>query len=135
MQRKTLTTLNQLRKGDVFVFLKKDQPWRVTGRTDNNRQVTINQFINGNPIYKYDEMKSGSMQIIFMRHTIPLPGEECYVEDLQPGDVLHKTDDIINEYEVKERGDIWSTLRCLQSDKAEMAGKHLTVVFIKHRGQ
>lgn len=133
MQRKTLTTLKELRIGDSFVFVKKDQPWRVMARADKSGKVAINQVINYNPVHKYDELRKGNSQVIFLRHTIPVPGEECFIEDLVPGDVFHKTDDIIHEYVVVKRGENFWDVRRMDCAAPEKAGKLAAVVFVRHK--
>lgn len=134
MQRKTLTTLNQLRIGDSFVFLKKDEAWRVTAREDKSGKVAFNKFLeDGRQVLQYDELRKGKTPVVFLRHTIPLPGEECFILDLVPGDVFHKTDDVVHEYVVVESGHHFWKVRRLDMAATEFAGKIATVVFVRHK--
>lgn len=97
MKRNTLTSINQLRFGDRFRNPKNVDVWEVVTVTD--KVVTVNQpGLGGVFMHLHHEMRKGTTEVIFLRHTKPLPGEECLVQDLQVGDVFHKTDDIITEY-------------------------------------
>lgn len=97
MQHKTQTTLGLLREGDRFYFPKDiNEVWQVTSKTP--RAVALNQFINDQKIYKYDELKKASTPVVFLRHTIPAQGEQWSIEQLRRGDVFHLEGDILTEY-------------------------------------
>jgi hypothetical protein len=99
MQRNTITTLGELRTGDRFCFVMKDEVWQVTGFT--RTQVTINKFTShGTQIFKHDEMKLKKTAVRFLRHTMPLAGEDCFIEDLNVGDVFCFNESIVDEYQV-----------------------------------
>lgn len=99
MQRNTITTLAQLRKGDRFTFTGKEEVWQKTGCYGSN--VTYNKFTDGGiAILKYDEKKADKTSCRFVRHTVPLPGEDCLVQDLKQGDVFFMNDNIVVEYQV-----------------------------------
>jgi hypothetical protein len=101
MERNTITTLGQLRTGDRFTFVKKDEVWQVTGSTTT--YVTINKFTSdGKKMIKFDEQRKRTMHVRFLRHTMPQPGEKCLIQELNLGDVFTTVDNIINEYFVRE---------------------------------
>lgn len=135
MQQKTMTTLNQLRIGDSFVFPRRTDVWRVMARADKKGRVAINQIVNGRAIFAYDELKKGSKEVMFLRHTIPVPGEECFIEDLKEGDRFHMTDDIIHEWEIVQVGPTpqFVTIRRTDQPAPGKAGVLAKVVFISHK--
>lgn len=99
MQRNTITTLAQLRDGDRFTFVGKEEVWQKTGAYGT--QITFNKFTDsGNQVFKYDEKKLGKTGCRFVRHTVPMPGEDCFVQELKEGDVFYMNDNIVVEYMV-----------------------------------
>lgn len=86
MQRNTITTLGELRVGDRFSFVKKNEVWQVTAIKKNT--TCFNKFDGKARLLKFDEEKRSTVQVFFLRHTIPVPGEECMIEDLKPGDIF-----------------------------------------------
>jgi len=102
MQRNTITELGKLHEGDRFTYLKRVDPWEVIDT--KGTKVAVNQInaATGQRIHKYDDFKSPTIQVRFLRHTKPLPQEECNVGDLQPGDVFFEESNIILEWLVVE---------------------------------
>lgn len=98
MQRKTSTTLGELREGDRFAFLK--YVWQVMSKTGSF--VNINQVsASGVVIHKFDHMKRSKLPVIFLRHTKPEPGDDCLVSDLKEGDLfVHLKDFTLFDWEV-----------------------------------
>ena len=138
MQPKTQTTLNQLRIGDSYVYPKRQDPWRVMARADKNGRVAVNQISvsDRKPIFKHDELKKGSTTVIFLRHTVPVPGEAILIESLAVGDIFHTPDDIIHEWEVtrtKHPGSWMVGIRRLDQAAGSYTNGLSTVVFIKHK--
>lgn len=133
MQPKTLTTINQLRIGDSFVFPKRVDPWRVTARADKNGRVAVNQWNAGTEkfIHKFDELIKGSKQVIFLRHTVPVPGEECLVDDLQPGDIFFRPDDVVHEYVLVKHGHQFSDVRRVDEAACIKAGRGAKIIFVR----
>jgi hypothetical protein len=134
MQRFTQTTLGQLRDGDRFSFLRKrNEVWQVTGSTKNN--VFINRFLhNGKQVLQYDETKRASTPVVFMRHTKPMPGEDCQLCDLQNGDVFYFLNDVINELLVLRKDA--ESIVVATADSPQHEGKHSmneTVIFVRHK--
>jgi len=117
MNRNTLTTLGALRVGDRFHYLKRVDVWQVTSQTRTHTSVNL-PGLNGF-VHKFDELKKASTQVVFLRHTIPQPGEQCLLRDLNPGDVFHLKDDIISEYMLNEKADF----------------KHISISGLKHGPQ
>lgn len=103
MQRNTVTTLGELRIGDRFHFLKRVDVWEITGKTRSHNSINL-PGLNGVFINKYDDLKKSSTPVVFMRHTIPEPGEECIFSDLKYGDIFHLPDNVINEYIITKGG-------------------------------
>jgi hypothetical protein len=134
MERKTLTTLGELRIDDRFVYPKRGDAWTVTARADRIGRVAINQKRDdGSLVLKYDELKKASTQVIFLRHGSPLEGEECFICDLNTGDTFFKLDDVVHEYEMKEKGHHFSKVRRLDEAAHIMAGNMATVVLVKRK--
>jgi hypothetical protein len=133
MQSKTLTTLGSMRLGDSFVFQKRTDVWRVISRSVNGKWTFINQVMNVKQIYKHDEQKRSSVVVMFLRHTIPVPGEEAFLEDLQPGDVFHQLEDVIHEWELVAKGHDFYDVRRLDEAAPAKAGRLAKVVFVRHK--
>ena len=135
MNPKTTTTLAQLRLGDSFVFPKRQDPWRVMARADKSGRVAINQISTADrkPLWKHDELKRGKTEVLFLRHTIPVPGEECLVDDLSEGDLFHMPDEIIHEYQLVKHGHLFSDVRRTDQAYCVKGGRMAKVVFIKHK--
>lgn len=140
MQSKTITTLDQLRIGDSFVYLKRQDPWRVTARADKNGKVAVNQFNcqSGvdpkNQLYRHDNLVKGSRQVMFLRHTIPVPGEECLICDLEPGDVFQIPGDTVHDYEIVHQSEAgFATIRRLDQAAPAKAGIHAKAIFIRKK--
>jgi hypothetical protein len=100
MQKKTITSLGELRTGDRFTYsVKRLDVWQVMEKKGNH--IEVNQMLPGGlPRLKYNEKKNSKTSVVFLRHTDPLPGEECFIEDLKIGDVFFRPNDIITEYEM-----------------------------------
>lgn len=133
MQRKTTTTLNELRIGDRFVYPGGNVSYQVTAKADKTGKVAINQFANGKQVNRYDTLKRKTTTVLFLRHSIPLPQEECFIEDLQAGDIFCKPADIVHEYEIVNRGHEFYAVRRLDCASIEMAGRLATVIFIRKK--
>lgn len=133
MNPKTPTTLGQLRIGDSFVYPKRVDPWRVTARADKNGKVAVNQWNAGTEkwIHKFDELKKQSTAVLFLRHTIPVPGEECMIDDLNPGDVFYRPDDVVHEYVMVKRGIQFSDVRRIDEAACIKAGVAAKVIFVR----
>src|ERR1044072_9426082 len=101
MQYKTLTTVGSLRIGDIFHLPRKSVKFQVmdTGIT----WASVNNPDGcGGTLNKYDQPMMNTKQVIFLRHTRPLQGESCLFGDLQPGDIFHAPDNVINEYVIND---------------------------------
>lgn len=133
MERKTLTTLGKLRIGDRFVFTSanQDKVYQVTS-TPGGSKVYYNVVIGGVPQQKYDDSKSKLAPVLFLRHTLPEPGDQCFIEDLQEGDVYTKADNAVLEYTVLESGRAYYKVRPVYLREGfEYAGRLATVVFVR----
>ena len=133
MQRLTQTTAGELRIGDRFVKTGKDQTvWQVL--SIGTKSAVINQVTEqGHKLLKFDELLKVSTRVKFLRHTIVLPQEECFIQDLKPGDVFCKRDDLVNEYVIEEPGQQFYKVRLTSEATCEYAGKLASVIFIRHK--
>jgi hypothetical protein len=102
MNRNTVTTLGELREGDRFTHLKKKEAWEVMKQVGRITYVNLPGLVPGSFMYRNDTPLKNSTQVVFLRHTRPVAGDDVPVEQLKPGDVFHKQDDIITEYEVMQ---------------------------------
>jgi hypothetical protein len=140
MEFKTQTTLNQLRIGDSFTYIgmfgqKRTDPWRVMARADKSGKVAVNQVVEGKTVYKYDELKKGTTKVLFLRHTIPLPGEVCLLDDLQPGDQFKMPGDEFDTWVVEKRGHLFFDVRRTTEAACSKGGRAAKVIFVKHKAQ
>jgi hypothetical protein len=134
MQRKTHTTLDNLRIGDRFTYgSNKTDVWEVVQRFGNNTEVNQREA-HGKWKMKFNIIKRSSTQVYFLRHTKPLNGDECFIEDLQEGDVFWKPDNVMIEYVVIDKGHEFSKVRKMydkQCKEPEMAGRLASVFFVR----
>ncbi len=138
MISKTHTTLNQLRLGDSFIYLsrfgqRRTDPWRVMALQDKNGKVAVNQVIDGKTNYKFDELKKGLTKVMFLRHTIPLPNEECLLDDLKPGDEFKMPDNTFHTWLLVKHGHVFSDVRRTDEAFCVKGGRAAKVIFIKHK--
>jgi hypothetical protein len=98
MERKTMAAIEKLREGDRFTYgPKRLDVWQVMLK--NGKHIEVNQPLpNGKSALKFNEKVNPKKTVMFLRHTKPMPGEECFIEDIESGDIFYKQDDIITEY-------------------------------------
>ncbi len=133
MDFKTITRLDQLRIGDSFVYINRVDPWRVTARANKSGMVAVNQFNAGTRsfIHKYDELKRGTTAVMFLRHTQPVAGEQCLIDDLQEGSIFYRPEDLIHEYELVRLHYPFSDVRRLDHASPIKAGIFSKVIFLR----
>jgi hypothetical protein len=132
MEQKTKTTIGALRNGDRFQIKAKGEVWQIISRGSKYAVINIVSEA-GHKMYAQDQLKGNAVKVLFIRHTIPQPGESCFIQDLQPGDVFKKTDDNFFEYVVQETGHQFYKVRRTDMAAYEMAGKLATVIFISKK--
>jgi hypothetical protein len=90
MERNTQTMIGQLRKGDRFVYKRtRTDVWEVMTPLDSKGKVAVNQLTeSGHRVRKYDELVKGKKPVVFLRHTVPVSGEDIFLSDLKRGDVF-----------------------------------------------
>lgn len=132
MEQKTTAQLKELRIGDSFIIPKREDPWRVMAREDKRGKVAINQIINGKPVWPQDTLVKGTREVMFLRHTIPVSGEQCFIDDLTVGDVFTRADDI-HEWVLEKHGHAFSDVRRIDQSAPAKAGRLAIVTFIKHK--
>jgi hypothetical protein len=100
MLRNTATKFGELRQGDRFYFAgdKKKIVYQVTTERLVNKSSYNIVDAEGKALWPFDKQSAHDKPVIFLRHTIPAPGEECRLYDLQQGDVFFFPDDFITEY-------------------------------------
>lgn len=135
MQRKTQTTLGELRIGDRFVMPNGNIAFQVTARADKKGRVAYNLVVDGKIINRYDTLKNKATPVVFLRHTIPLPQEECFLEDLNEGDIFCMPDNVILEYVLVQKGKDFYTVRRLDQAAPIKGGRLATVLFIRKKGE
>lgn len=136
MNRKTITQLVELREGDRFVFKNRADVWEIMKKEGNH--IEVNQMLNGIPVYKYNFKKPGHASVMFLRHTKPLPGEACFIEDLNEGDVFCKPEDVVTEYEVVTKGHTFSKVKLVYDKECEspqMAGIVAEVILVRRKAE
>ena len=139
MEPKTHTTLSELRIGDSFVYEngypKRTEIWRVMQLADKRNRVAVNR-INADtrkPILRHDVIKKGSVRVVFIRHTVPVEGKECLLDDLEPGDCFCRNDpNDTNTYVLVRHGSLFSDLRRSDGLAPIKASRGATVIFISH---
>lgn len=138
MNKNETTTLSSLRIGDAFVFAnrfkKTSDVWRVTARQDKAGRVAVNQV---NPdtrqmVHKYDELKRASVRVVFLRHTVPVIGEECLLDDLVPGDRFKMPDDSVHTWILVRHGNQFSDVRRTDHVSCVKGGRAAKVIFVSH---
>lgn len=134
MQRKTLTTLGELRIDDRFVYPKRGDVWCVTAKADKNKRVAVNQKKDdGSFIFKYDELKASSTRVLFLRHGKPLEGEEAFICDLEVGDTFKMIGDDVHEFVLQKKGNQFAQVRRLDQAAHFMGGNMATVILLKRK--
>lgn len=91
MKRRTATQLSELHEGDRYIVKHKPGIYQLMKKEGKN--IEVNEIENDTPIHKYNIKGNAKQNVIFLRHTKPEPGEECFIEDLSPQDVFYKADD------------------------------------------
>jgi hypothetical protein len=131
MQRNIITELGKLHEGDRFAYLKRVDPWIVMDT--RGTKVAVNQLDpDGSRIHKYDDFKSPGIQVRFLRHTKPLPQEECIVNDLQPGDVFFENSNVVREWKVIKQDYPKILAACLTSqNEVELFPWNTWVTFVR----
>ena len=89
MERNTQTTLAELRVGDRFVFVGRVDKWQVTQQELKYSLINA-PGLGGKLIYSHDKKEKNTKVVVFLRHTMPLPGEKCLLEDLKNGDTFYE---------------------------------------------
>lgn len=124
--------LGTLRRGDAFLFsLSSSQVWRVVRTTSDT--VLVNQKMRSDMryVHKAHRLMPHRKQVYFMRHTIPTPGEECFVEDLKPGDMFTIPAQGSGErWRIVNKGYQFDEMKSINSGLKATCGRLTKVVFI-----
>lgn len=135
MLHRTKTTLGALRIGDSFVYIKGNVAWRVTARKDKKGKVAVNQFNGKKQINKYDTLKKADTTVIFLQHTVAVPGELIFLENLEVGDVFKRKEDAVHEYVIEKKGIDFYDCRRLDEAAPIKGGRISEVIFVRHKQQ
>lgn len=95
MRRNTPTKLGMLREGDRFYFMSDKKPViRVVIRHARNK-VWYNKIKSGTGenAWWFNRSRPIEKPVMFIRHTQLLPGDQCFMYELNDGDVFHKPGD------------------------------------------
>jgi hypothetical protein len=136
MNKRTITQLNQLREGDRFVYKNRVDVWEIMKMEGNH--IEVNQVLDGKPVFRFNTKKPGHVTVMFLRHTKPLPGEKCFIEDLNEGDVFLKSHDVIEEYEIVAKGNQFSKVKKVFDkgcEAPEMAGMVAEVILVRRKAE
>lgn len=136
MKRNSLATVGELQLGDRFYKKadKKKKIWELR-KVWLNQMECIDPGIAPGHQERHSKKFKNSTEVVFIRHTIPIPGEEIFIENLQVGDVFFRPEDVVNEYVVQEIGhDFYKVRKCSEAAPI-MAGRLSTVIFVRHKGQ
>lgn len=126
-------TLGELRIGDSFVFDRKAKEiWRVMRKDIGVVYVNQKMRTDMHPKHEEDESHWMDTLVFFIRHTIPLPGEKIYVEDLAPGDVI-ALPLITDHWEITEKGYDFDTIKSINSGQQGKIGRMTEVLFVRHK--
>ena len=103
MKRNEIAPLGNLRIGDRF-HIQGDKTKSVHEVVSHKckKPYVAYQYVSGQK-YLYHKKATAFTLVIFLRHTIPAPGEEWMLNDLQVGDVFYMFGDVITEYQVVSR--------------------------------
>lgn len=138
------TTIKQLRIGDAFIFELSETAdvFRLMEKKDYSESVRIQKYFRSDvaPIDK-EEYSFASTRVYFVRHTVPVPGEDIYIEDLAPGDKFQlyipntkpETGGSNVYCEIIEKGYEFDRFRRIDTGDVGRIGRLTKVIFISHR--
>jgi hypothetical protein len=97
MKPNTFTTFSALSIGDRFHFPtdRARVVYQVTGQLHYNQVME-----DGRKTMMYDKPAQKDKEVIFLRHTLPQPGQPCRLYDLKQGDIFFFPDNVVLEYEI-----------------------------------
>lgn len=132
MQRNTPTNIARLRKGDRFYFIsdKKKGIHEVTGFSKG--KVNYNKINGFKHQWFWDRTINENKEVIFLRHTIIQQGDQCFVQDLEIGDVFYMPGNIDAELEVLEKNDMEIKLKSLGTKNVLYTHPLSTGIFIRN---
>lgn len=139
-----LIKLGDLREGDSFIFQLNDDAeiYRVVGSKEYSCTVTVNKLMRSDmKSINEDEEAWADTMVYFIRHTIPVVGQDCFIEDLAPGDKFQLfVPDATSESggnlilcEIMEKGFDFDRFRRIDTGDVGRIGRLTKVVFIGHR--
>lgn len=136
MNRNTPTTLGALRIGDRFTYgARRTDVWQVMARADTNGKVAVNIVENGKTLQRHDDLKKKDTKVIFLRHTVIQPGEECFLEDLAEGDFFKINADDVFEHVLVKKGAQFFDVRRTDCAACIKGGRLATVIFTRKKEQ
>lgn len=131
MNRKTNTTIGLLRVGDRFCFLSDFRSGKVYEVTSRSTAFTwYNKVENEKKKWLFDKKATLGKEVIFLRHTVLLPGDECFLQDLSKGDKFCNKEGI--EGWILEKTPT-NVKVMLANQKKPMYGHHLATVILVHK--
>lgn len=88
MKRNTTTTIGALRQGDRFYFLSDTKKEVHQVISFSKLKTNYNQIINDKKAFTFDRDALNTKPVMFLRHTLLQQDDECYLQDLAPGDTF-----------------------------------------------
>lgn len=102
MKQKTQTRIGRLRQGDRFYLLSDKK--KVVYQLDSfsREKAKYVKVLNDQPSnsWMYAKETSVNKEVIFLRHTLLQPGDECFLQDLNEGDKFYKLSDPATLYTI-----------------------------------
>lgn len=138
------TTIRELRIGDAFIFELSETAdvYRLIHKEQLSETVKIQKYFRSDvaPMEK-EEYSFANCNVYFVRHTIPAPGEDIFIEDLAPGDKFQlfipnpkpETGGSMILCEIMEKGFEFDRFRRIDTGDVGRIGRLTKVIFIGHR--
>ncbi|MGQ0738266.1 MAG: hypothetical protein ACT4OJ_04330 [Bacteroidota bacterium] len=123
-----------LRIGDSFILklIKNAKVWRIVKHSPGS--ITAYHYMRsdmrktGEPVYIHPDTT-----VYFIRHTIPLPGEECFVEDLKPNDIITIPELGDKKWYIQHKGYDFDIMQELEGDKEGRIGRLAKVIYLGNK--
>ena len=138
------TKIGRLRIGDAFIFELSETADVYRLLEKNGGSVKIQKYFRSDvaPLDK-EEFSFPSINVFFVRHTIPRPGEDIFIEDLAPGDKFQlfiphadaSKGGTMVYCEIMEKGYEFDKFRRIDTGDVGRIGRLTKVIFISHRAK
>jgi sortase (surface protein transpeptidase) len=128
MKHNEFTFFEKLSLGDRFYF--------PTDKAKVAYQVIApglyNQVLDdGRKTLMHDKPAARDKPVIFLRHTLPQPGQPCRLHDLKKGDIFFFPDNVVLEYEITESSNTHYVIRSVNDKGIGFEKVDCEVVFVR----